>query len=73
MKSDTTRRGAADDLDVPVAKTIKRIITVVKDHDPTVEDVSFGVDVHDRALDQGLCQYADECGVPIAFSDCTHP
>ena len=53
LKGNTTRRGVADDLGVPaveaiaVTQAIERIIAVVKDHDPTLDDVTFDVDVHD--------------------------
>ena len=66
LKGETTRRGVANDLDIPaveaiaVTQAIERIITVVKDHDPTLTGVSFDVDVHDRALDQSPYQRADE-------------
>lgn len=66
LKGETTRRGVADDLEIPaveaiaVTQAIERIITVVKGHDPTLIEVSFDIDVHDRALDQSSYQRADE-------------
>ena len=66
LKGETTRRGVADNLDVPVVEAIavtqviERIIAVVKEHDPTLDDVTFEVDVHDRAIEQAPYQRADE-------------
>ena len=66
LQGDTTRRGVADDLGVPaleaiaVTQAIERIIAVVKDHDPTISDITFELDVHDRAIEQGPYQPADE-------------
>ena len=66
LKGNTTRRGAADTLDVPavegiaVTQAIERIIAVVGTHDPTLDDVTFDVDIHDRALDQAPYQRSDE-------------
>jgi len=66
LKENTTRRGAADTLDVPavegiaVTQAIERIIAVVRTHDPTLDDVTFDVDIHDRALDQAPYQRSDE-------------
>lgn len=66
LKGDTTRRGAADTLGVPavegiaVTQVIERIIAVVGTHDPTLDDVTFDVDVHDRALDHAPYQRSDE-------------
>lgn len=66
LNGDTTRRGVADTLDVPVVEAIavtqviERIIAEVKDHDPTLDGVTFDVDVHDRALEQAPYQRADE-------------
>ena len=66
LRGNTTRRGVADDLGVPaveaiaVTQAIERIIAVVKDHDPTLEDVTFDVDVHDRAIEQAPYQRANE-------------
>lgn len=62
----TTRRGVADDLGVPVVEAIavtqviERIIAVVKDHDPTLDDVTFDGDVHERAIEQAPYQRTDE-------------
>jgi hypothetical protein len=45
-------------LDVPalegiaVTQAIERIIAIVGTHDPTLDDVTSGVDVHNRALEQ---------------------
>jgi hypothetical protein len=65
LGGETTRRGVADDLDIPaveaiaVTQVIERIIAVVKDHDPTLEDVTFEIDVHERAIEQGPYQRVD--------------
>lgn len=61
-----TRRGVADVLGVPavegiaVTQVIERIIAVVKDHDSTLAESSFEVDVHDRAIEQGPYQQVNE-------------
>lgn len=66
LKGETTRRGVADDLGVPAVEAIattqviERIIAVVKDHDPTLDDITFEVDVHDQAIEQAPYQRADE-------------
>ena len=66
LTGETTRRGVADDLGVPaveaiaVTQVIERIITVVKDHDPMLDDITFEVDVHDRAIEQAPYQRVDE-------------
>ncbi|GAB7009099.1 DUF7437 domain-containing protein [Halorubrum trueperi] len=66
LQGDTTRRGVADDLGVPaveaiaVTQAIERIIAVMKNHDPTISDITFEVDVHDRAIKQGPYQRANE-------------
>ena len=66
LKGNTTRRGVADDLGVAAAEAIavtqaiERIIAVVKAHDPTLDDTSFEVDVHDRAIEQAPYQRIDE-------------
>lgn len=66
LQGETTRRGVADDLGVPaveaiaVTQAIERIISVVKDYDPTLSDITFDVDVHNRALEQGPYERADE-------------
>ena len=65
LQGETTRRGVADELRIPaveaiaVTQAIERIIAVVKDHDPTLSDMMFEVDVHDRAIEQGPYQRAD--------------
>jgi len=65
LQGETTRRGVGDELGVPaveaiaVTQAIERIIAVVKDHDPTLSDSTFEVDVHDRAIEQGPYQRAD--------------
>ena len=38
---------------IAVTQAIERIIAVVKDFDPLLEDLTFEVDVHDRAIEQG--------------------
>ena len=66
LQGETTRRGVADDLGVPaveaiaVTQTIERIIAVVKDSDPMLDDVSFEADIHQRAIEQAPYQRADE-------------
>lgn len=66
LQGETTRRGVADDLGVPaveaiaVTQAIERIISVVKDYDPTLSDITFDVDVHNRALEHGPYERADE-------------
>ena len=66
LAGNTTRRGVADDLGIPaveaiaVTQAIERIIAVVKGHDPTLEDVTFDVNVHDRAIEQAPYQRIDE-------------
>ena len=66
LKGNTTRRGVADDLGVPAAEaiavtqTIERIIAVVKDRDPTFDDIRFEADVHNRAIEQAPYQRIDE-------------
>lgn len=65
LQGETTRRGVADELDVPaveaiaVTQAIERIIAVVKDSDPTLKERPFEVDIHDRAIDQGPYQLTD--------------
>jgi len=66
MTGKTTRRGVADALSVPaveaiaVTQAIERIIAVVGEYDPTLDDVTFNVDVHDRAIKQAPYQRTDE-------------
>jgi hypothetical protein len=66
LKGNTTRRGVADELDIPAAEgiavtqAIERIIAIVGSHDPMLDDVTFEVDVHDRALDQAPYQVSNE-------------
>lgn len=66
LDGETTRRGIAENLGVPaveaiaVSQVIERIIAVVKDHDPTLDERTFDVDVPDRAIEQGPYQHADE-------------
>lgn len=56
LKGDTTRRGVADELGVPavegiaVTQAIEGILAVVTDHDPTLADVDFAVDIHERTI-----------------------
>ena len=65
LQGETTRRGVADELGVPaveaiaVTQAIERIIAVVKAHDSTLSEITFDVDVHDRAIKQGPYQRAD--------------
>lgn len=66
LKGEVTRRGVADKLGVPavegiaITQAIERIIVVVKDYDPTLSNIAFEVDVHDRAIEQTPYQGADE-------------
>lgn len=66
LRGEIMRRGVADKLGVPavealaVTQAIERIIAVVKEHDPTLDDIAFEVDVHERAIEQGVYQRADE-------------
>jgi hypothetical protein len=66
LQGETTRRGVADDLGIPpveaiaVTQAIERILVVLKDIDPTLSDRTFEVDVHERAIEQGPYQRADE-------------
>lgn len=66
LDGETTRRGIAENLGVPaveaiaVSQVIERIVAVVKDHDPTLDKRTFDVDVHNRAIEQGPYQHADE-------------
>jgi len=65
LEGERTRRSVADDLGVPaveaiaVTQAIERILAVVKDHDPTLADMTFEVDPHERAIDQGPYQRGD--------------
>jgi hypothetical protein len=66
LQGETTRRGVADDLGIPpveaiaVTQAIERILVVLKDIDPTLSNRTFEVDVHERAIEQGPYQRADE-------------
>lgn len=66
LTGETTRRGIADTLGVPameaiaVSQAIERIIAVVKDHDPTLAEHRFDVDVHEQAIEQGPYHRANE-------------
>ncbi len=66
LQGNTTRRGVADELDVPavegtaVTQVIERIIAVVKDVDPTFGGVSFEVAVHERAVEQSPYPRSDK-------------
>ena len=66
LAGNTTRRGVAGDLGIPaveaiaVTQAIERIIAVVKDHDPTIDDITFDVDIYDRAIEQAPYQRSDE-------------
>jgi hypothetical protein len=65
LQGETTRRGVADDLDIPaveaiaVTQAIERILAVVKEHDPALADTTFEVAVHERAVEEGPYQRAD--------------
>lgn len=66
LHGETTRRGVADDLGIPaveaiaVTQAIERIVAVVQQCDPTLSDMAFDVDVHERAIAQGPYQLIDE-------------
>jgi len=66
LQGETTRRGVADDLNIPaveaiaVTQAIERVLVVVKNFDPTLSDVTFEVAVHERALEESPYQRADE-------------
>lgn len=66
LQENTTRRGIANELGITaveaiaVTQVIEQIIAVVKDHDPTLNDITFEEDMHDRAIKQGPYQRADE-------------
>ncbi|WP_199241435.1 hypothetical protein [Halorubrum sp. ARQ200] len=66
LQGETTRRGVADDVGVPaveaiaVTQAIERVLVVVKDSDPTLSDVTFEVNVHERAIERGPYERADE-------------
>jgi len=66
LRGETTRRGVADDLEIPtveaiaVTQAIERVLAVVKDFAPTLSSVTFEVDVHERAIEAGPYQRADE-------------
>jgi len=66
LQGETTRRGVADDLNIPaveaiaVTQAIERVLVVVKNFDPTLSDVIFEVAVHERALEESPYQRADE-------------
>jgi hypothetical protein len=63
---DVIRRGVGETLDIPsveaiaVTQAIEQIIAVVKPYDPTLEGDTFEITVHDRSLDEGPYQRADE-------------
>lgn len=66
LQGNITRRGVADKLDVPavegiaVTQAVEHIIAVVKDADPTLNEVTFEVDVHKRATDQAQYRRSNE-------------
>lgn len=66
LKGETTRRGVAEDLDIPavegiaVTQAIERILAVVTDHDPMLSDAAFDVTVHERAVEQGPYRRVNE-------------
>lgn len=66
LNGETTRRGVGETLEIPaveaiaVTQAIERIIAVVKSHDPTLSEVTFDIDVHDRAVATGPYQPTDE-------------
>ncbi len=43
-----------------VTQEIERILAVMKDYDPVLSEVTFEVDVHDRAIEQSPYLRADE-------------
>jgi hypothetical protein len=66
LQGEITRRGVADDLNIPaveaiaVTQAIERVLAVVKNFDSALSDVTFEVAVHERALEEGPYQHADE-------------
>lgn len=66
LTRESTRRGVAEELGVPaveaiaVTQVIERILAVVKDYDPTLAGTNFEVAVHERAIERGPYQRADE-------------
>ena len=66
LNGETTRRGVGETLDIPsveaiaVTQAIEQIIAVVKPSDPTLKGDTFEITVHDRAVDKGPYQRADE-------------
>ena len=66
LNSETTRHGIGETLDIPsveaiaVTQAIEQITAVVKPYDPTLKGDTFEITVHDRAVDKGPYQRADE-------------
>ena len=66
LKGNITRRGIANILDVPavegiaISQAIERIIGVVKDKDPSLDDISFEMEIHNRTIEQAPYQQTDE-------------
>lgn len=62
LEGKRTRRGVADELGVPavegiaVTQEIERIIVLLKDHDPTLSDITIDIDVPDLAVERGPYQ-----------------
>jgi len=65
LQGETTRRGVADELAVPaveaiaVTQAIERILAAVKGFAPALSDVTFEVDVHQRAVERSPYQRID--------------
>ena len=66
LKGEMTRRGVAESLSIPaveaiaVTQAIERVITLVKEFDPILDDVPLEVETPQRALEQAPYERADE-------------
>lgn len=66
LMGNTTRRGIADALEIPavegiaVSQAIERVISVVRDVDPSLETLSFAVEIHDRVIEQAPYRRTNE-------------
>jgi hypothetical protein len=66
LNGNTTRRGIAAALDVPavegiaVSQAIERIIGVVRNADPSLEELSAEVEIHERVIEQAPYQRVNE-------------
>ena len=56
LKGNITRRGVADGLEIPavegiaVTQAVGGILAVIKNHDPTLSEMNFAVDIHERTV-----------------------